>query len=123
MYLTKGERLWLWGRRLGKSREQVALIYGVPPATISRWMLWAEDDGEIPEVALADPIRGWEMMAVARRRMKISITALAAEQGISHVTLIKREKGQGDWRASWDWWTGKIPPAIGSKRGKGRTGR
>lgn len=121
IYLNKGERLWIWGRRLGKSREALARIYGVPAATITKWFRFTEDDAEIPEVALQEPIHNWEMMAVARRRKGISITALAAEQGISHVTLIRREKGQGDWLASWDWWVGRIPPAIGGKRqGTGR---
>lgn len=121
LYLSKGERLWIWGRRLGKSREDLATIYGVDPSQITRWFRFAEDDAGIPEVALKEPIYKWEMMAVARRRMGISITELASQQSISHVTLIRREKGQGDWMASWNWWTGKVPPPIGGKRqGTGR---
>ena len=116
IYLTKGERLWIWGRRWGKRREDLAAIYSVSGATISTWFKgFAHNDSEVPEVALKEPIQKWEMMAVARRRMGISITALAAQQGISHVTLIRRERGEGNWRVSWDWWTGKVPAPIGGK--------
>lgn len=121
MYLSKGERLWIWGRRLGKSREDLATIYDVEPAQITQWFRFTEDDAGIPEVALKEPIHGWEMMAVARRRMGVTIDDLAEQQGISHVTLIRREKGDGDWRESWSWWVGKVPPPIGGKRqGAGR---
>ncbi len=116
MYLTKGERLWLWGRRWSKSREEMAEVYGVDLATISSWYwIGSDDDSVVPEVALKEPIYKWELMAVARRRLGISISGLAKEQGISHVTLIRRERGQGDWMASWDWWYGKIPLPIGGK--------
>ena len=106
---------------MNKSREDLATIYDVDPSQITQWFRFTEDDAEIPEVALTEPIHGWEMMAVARRRMGVTIDDLAEQQGISHVTLIRREKGSGDWRESWAWWTGKVPPPIGGKRqGAGR---
>ena len=109
-YLTKGERLWLWGRRWRKNSTAIAEFYSVTTTQVGKWIRAMKDDKDIPEVALTEPIKEWEILAIARRRVGISIDRLAAKQGISHVTLISRERGKGNWRASWRWWKGKLPP-------------
>lgn len=117
-YLTKGERLWLWGRRWGKDNAGIGETYGASAKVVSHW-LHTLDDEDVPEVALKEPIQKWELIAIARRRQGWSIREMARRLGVSHVTLINRERGGGDWMEVWMWWRAKgwpPPPLISGYR-------
>ena len=124
MYLTRGERFWLWGRRWGKKGTDLAKIYSVDPGTITTW-IHGRKNHLAPEVALTEPIEKWEMMSIARRRVGRSVRAQAKIHRISHVTMITREKGRGGWRECFEWWRKAgwpSPPSVTGVAYKQRRG-
>lgn len=79
-------------------------MVGVP---VDTWREWETQGGEtLPrEVGTGlGKVEKWEMMTLWRRRARWSIKEAAQRMGISHVTLIARERGEGEWEETYAWW-------------------
>ncbi len=113
--LTNGEYLWLWMRRLDHTRASAAKLFGVPPKTITAWTRDRPAPGgaTAPAMEVAQ-IWDHECISIARRRRGWSLREAARRMGMSHVTLINRERGGGEVGALIAWWEGEgWPPATG----------
>jgi transposase len=96
--LTGGERLWVWMRRVGMRTEDAARYWGVREEVVTDWL---KDRAPLPvplPVAVR-VLRDGERLALWRRREGITLREAARRAGVSHVTLIRRERGHGDAEA------------------------
>lgn len=105
MNLTKGERVYLLRRRLGKSQEDVAdnigishdtlskIEKGVAPARLTAALL--KGNSLLYRSRSVRPTKG-ELITVLRRRLGLTIAELALQFDLSKVTLMSREKDRGD---------------------------
>lgn len=101
--ITRAERLWIYMRRKDLRAEDVAEHYGV---TVNRVSEWLNSDGEDipPDFPWDGHLEPWEQMAIWRRRKGWTIHEAGARVGVSHVTLLKRERGGGNWEETYNWW-------------------
>lgn len=90
--LTPGEKLRIQRRRLHLNQTEQAKRLGVTQSTISAWEC---GNSLVPPhlVPKLVPTPG-ELSAVLRRRMGLPVWGLAAQLGVSHMTLIKRERDE-----------------------------
>jgi transcriptional regulator with XRE-family HTH domain len=99
MKLTRGESLELWLRATGTSKGQYARAEGVSPNVVTNWI----NDrvvGPTKHVKLRHADRLW----LFRRRAGWTIREMARRYGVSHVSVIRWERGQGRWERGIRWW-------------------
>jgi len=99
---TKGEELWLWRHAAGLTQRAAARRLGVGRVTLQGM----ERD------ALRDaPDRAWRLvskpsrtllLALARRRSRLSLSRISSLVGASHVTVLRWED-EGDPRLATFW--------------------
>lgn len=113
--LSPGERFWIWQRRHGVSRDAAAKSYAVKPQTVTDWTRDRKPD--VPEVPLKAELTPGEISSLYRRRAELGVRAAARLIGISHVTLIAREKDIGPSALSdvIPWWEAHYPN-LGGRR-------
>lgn len=105
--MTSGERLWIYMRRFDMTNAFVAYYFGVPEAMVTDWLhdrptapaWWLP-----PAVMLKGGLMSHERLALARRRRGWTLREMARRLGMSHVTLIRRERGIGPLQPLLDWW-------------------
>lgn len=88
---TMDEHLWLIRRHMGLTQVEMAKQWDVSPKTYYRiengLAEWSH-----PGTPLARPYRDGELCALARRRHGKTLVQTAADLGISHSTLLARER-------------------------------
>lgn len=103
MTTTRAERLWIYMRREDLRAKDIAREYDV---TINRVSEWLNSSGEEipPNFPWNGHLEPWEEMSIWRRREGWGIREAGRRMGVSHVTLLKRERGDGEWSETYDWW-------------------
>ena len=91
--LTPAERLETSRRRGDETQEQAASTYGVTLYRYIQWERGASDDG-IPSPALK-VLHDYEEIRILRRRMGLTLRAMAAKLSVSHQWLQMVENNQG----------------------------
>lgn len=87
--LSYSERLWLWRRRRGLTQMKASGLRGVGVVTY-----WREERAARPVSGFVPRVmpRTGDLCALARRRSGMSLLAASRGIGVSHPTLLKREK-------------------------------
>jgi len=88
--LTKGEKFKAQRRRDGLTHKECAEKLGLPTQTIK---YWEDNTPSTPRVEIS--LNEGELYYVLRERLELSLKEAAKLAGISHITLIKLEKGKG----------------------------
>lgn len=100
--LTPHERFWIWRRRRGIRREDVGAEFGVLPKIITAWERGQRED--VPDVALVAELTVGEQNSLLRRRSGMTIAQLRKKTGLSHLAIIRRERGEGETEELLKWW-------------------
>jgi DNA-binding transcriptional regulator YiaG len=104
--LTLPETIWLTRRRLGLTQVAFAARLGATVHEVYDW----ERGAKVPDhlawpVVVPTPL---EWAVVLRRRSGLGLKEVARRMGVSHVTLLKRERGEGRVSELMRWW--RLPP-------------
>lgn len=99
--LDQGGRLWLWRRHEGLTGHRAAAALGM-----GRNAYWEAEDGrralEFPVPSIGKPPLPL-LLQLARKRSGLGLAGTASRLGITHPTLLKRERaGDGEIRSFWE---------------------
>lgn len=112
MGLSRGERLYLWRKRRGMIARDVVEHFGLSGG--SRTVTDMERDRVpqevIPELILEDGVQPWERCTILRRRAGWRIVDMAERMGLSHMTILAYERGDGGWENYVEWWS--VRPSL-----------
>ena len=104
--LTTKERTELYLRREGLRKKDIARELRVPPQEIAGLLA-----GGMParyQVPTDTPLGPGEILYLCRLEEGLTIAEAAEAYGVSHVTVIKWERGLGEWERGIRYWEARA---------------